>query len=76
MDCKAFTQFAVDYAAVVALEVRSSSSGPVLRFNFKNGTHEGDFTTFNMFGASGDVPLSQFVNRLSVSLYDSDHVSL
>jgi hypothetical protein len=59
--------YAVNYAAAVALEVRSSSNGPVIRFNFKNGTEDDDFTTYNMFGASGDVALSTFNDRLSVS---------
>ncbi|KAF5360653.1 hypothetical protein D9756_004844 [Leucocoprinus leucothites] len=55
----------VDYAATVAFEVRSSSNGPVIRFNFKNGTLESDFTTYPLFGTSDDVPLSTFVDRLS-----------
>lgn len=55
----------VNYAAVAAFEVRSSSNGPVIRFNFKNGTFENDFTTYQLFGASGDLPLSTFVERLS-----------
>jgi len=58
----------VNYAAAVAYEIRASSNGPVIRFLFKNGTIEDDFTAYNMFGADGDVPLSTFVARLSVSL--------
>jgi hypothetical protein len=57
----------VDYAAAVALEVRSSSNGPVIRFNFKNGTSVDEFKVYNLFNASGDVPLSTFVDRFSVS---------
>ncbi|XP_006462624.1 hypothetical protein AGABI2DRAFT_137285 [Agaricus bisporus var. bisporus H97] len=53
----------VDYAAAVALEVRASSNGPVIRFNFKNGTNADDFKVYNLFNASGDVPLSTFVDR-------------
>ncbi|PBK78349.1 phosphoglycerate mutase-like protein [Armillaria solidipes] len=57
----------VNYAAVVALEIRNSSSSgePVLRFNFKNGTDDNGFTTYNILNSTGDVPLSTFVNYLS-----------
>ncbi|KAJ7593527.1 histidine phosphatase superfamily [Mycena floridula] len=55
----------VDYAAAVALEVRNSTSGPVVRFTFKNGTNDDTFKTYNFLNASGDVPLSTFVNYLS-----------
>jgi hypothetical protein len=58
----------VNYAAAVAFEVRQPSSGgePVIRFNFKNGTDDADFKTYNFMNASGDVPVSTFVNALSV----------
>ena len=57
----------VDYAAAVAYEVRQTSGGDVvLRMNFKNGTAATDFTTYNMFGNSGDTPLSQFIDVLAV----------
>ncbi|KAF9454839.1 phosphoglycerate mutase-like protein [Macrolepiota fuliginosa MF-IS2] len=63
----------VEYAAVVALEVRSSSNGPVIRFNFKNGTADTDFGVFNLFGSSGDVPLATFVDRVSgVTINDTE----
>ncbi|KAK0228724.1 histidine phosphatase superfamily [Armillaria fumosa] len=57
----------VNYAAAVALEIRNSSSSgePVLRFNFKNGTDDNGFTTYNILNSTGDVPLSTFVNYLS-----------
>ncbi|TFK40711.1 histidine phosphatase superfamily [Crucibulum laeve] len=60
----------VNYAAVLALEVRQpASGGPVIRFNFKNGTDangtDSDFKTYNFLGESGDVPLSTFVSTLS-----------
>lgn len=55
----------VNYAAAVALEVRDSPSGPMLRFNFKNGTMDEGFTTYNFLGGNGDVPLSTFVNKLA-----------
>jgi len=58
----------VDYAAAVAYEIRASNNGPVIRFLFKNGTTDTDFTAYNMFGADGDVAMSDFVARLSVSL--------
>lgn len=54
---------------MVAYEVRQPASGgePVIRMNFKNGTQTNDFTTYNMFGNSGDTPLSMFVSTLAVS---------
>ncbi|KXN85223.1 Lysosomal acid phosphatase [Leucoagaricus sp. SymC.cos] len=55
----------VNYAAAAILELRSSNNGPVLRLQFKNGTQDNDFHTLNMFGTSGDLPLSTFVNKLS-----------
>lgn len=55
----------VNYAAAVAFEVRSSPSGPVVRFQFKNGTDDAEFKTYNFLNASGDVPLPTFVNYLS-----------
>ncbi|KAL9711144.1 hypothetical protein Ac2012v2_005684 [Leucoagaricus gongylophorus] len=64
----------VNYAAAVAYEIRASSNGPVIRFLFKNGTIEDDFTAYNMFGADGDVPLSTFVARLSdTAVNDTAH---
>jgi prostatic aicd phosphatase len=60
----------VNYAGAVALELwgtGDNSSEPVLRFNFKNGTDDPDFKTYNFMNASGDVPLSTFVNYLAVS---------
>lgn len=69
----------MSYAAAVALEVRQSSSAnaPVVRFLFKNGTDATNFTQYNMFGASGDVPLTQFVSTLAVSssYLDKVHVT-
>ncbi|KAI0058242.1 phosphoglycerate mutase-like protein [Artomyces pyxidatus] len=57
----------VNYASVVALEVRQPSSGgePVLRFNFKNGSDI--FRTYSVLGSTGDVPLSTFINTLAPS---------
>ena len=54
----------VNYAGTIVLEVRE---GNVLRFKFKNGTDDDDYKTFTLFGGSGDTPISQFVNTLSVS---------
>jgi hypothetical protein len=50
------------------MEVRSSSKGPVIRFNFKNGTEDDDFKVYGLFGASDDVLLTTFIDRLSVGL--------
>ncbi|KAI0330803.1 phosphoglycerate mutase-like protein [Cubamyces sp. BRFM 1775] len=60
----------VNYAAAVVLEVRqsASSSEPVLRFNFKNGTDDASFRTYPMSfagwdgSADTDVPISTFIN--------------
>lgn len=58
----------VNYAAAVALEVRQSPGAPpVLRLNFKNGTDDDDFKTYNFLNSSGDVPLSVFVNHVASS---------
>ncbi|KAL1744077.1 histidine phosphatase superfamily [Schizophyllum fasciatum] len=56
----------VNYAAAVVFEVRETSSGDhVLRFNFKNGTDDNDFTTYTILGQDGDVPLSTFIDKLA-----------
>ena len=58
----------VNYGASVAFEIRAPQTGndPLIRLLFKNGT-DGTFVNYNMFGASGDIPLSVFKNRLLVS---------
>jgi prostatic aicd phosphatase len=58
----------VDYASVVALEVRQPGGGgePVIRFNFKNGT-DSDFTTYDFLNQTGDAPLSAFIDAVAVS---------
>ncbi|KAJ7121082.1 phosphoglycerate mutase-like protein [Mycena epipterygia] len=54
-----------NYNSLAALELRNSSSGePMLRLKFKNGTDENDFRTLKMFGKT-DVPLSEFISRLT-----------
>ncbi|KAF8440957.1 histidine phosphatase superfamily [Boletus edulis BED1] len=55
----------VDYASVVAFEVRQSSAGgePMIRFNFKNGTQ--DFATYDFLNQTGDVPLSVFIDAVA-----------
>jgi len=61
----------VNYAAAVILEVRQPSPGspPVLRFNFKNGTDDDTFSTFNLqfpgWSGTGDVPVSTFVDAFT-----------
>lgn len=58
----------VNYAAAVALEIRSSSdsSEPVVRFQFKNGTDDAAFKPYEMqlpgMSTPGDVPLSTFLS--------------
>ncbi|PCH40370.1 phosphoglycerate mutase-like protein [Wolfiporia cocos MD-104 SS10] len=59
----------VDYASSIVLEVRQSESStePLIRFQFKNGSADANFTRYSMSfsgwnGASGaDVPLSTFL---------------
>jgi len=54
-----------NYNSLAALELRNSSSGePTLRLKFKNGTDEHEFRTLTMFGKT-DVPLSEFISRLT-----------
>jgi hypothetical protein len=55
----------VNYAAAVALEARQPVSGGdiVLRFNFKNGTDDKEFKTYNFLN---DIPLSSFVTASAV----------
>ncbi|KAJ7481838.1 phosphoglycerate mutase-like protein [Mycena latifolia] len=54
-----------NYNSLAALELRNSSSGePTLRLKFKNGTDEHEFRTLKMFGKT-DVPLSEFISRLT-----------
>jgi len=57
----------VEYAAAVVFEVRgntTSGNDAMVRMIFKNGTND-VFNTYNMFGASGDIPLSMFMDKLS-----------
>ncbi|KAJ6624753.1 phosphoglycerate mutase-like protein [Mycena sp. CBHHK59/15] len=54
-----------NYNSLAALELRNSSSGePTLRLTFKNGTDVHEFRTLTMFGKM-DVPLSEFISRLT-----------
>jgi len=56
----------VNYAAIVSMEVRQSPSSttPFLRFNFKNGTDDVTFKTYNILNQTGDFPMDVFVNYL------------
>ncbi|KAG6837609.1 hypothetical protein H0H93_006130 [Arthromyces matolae] len=64
----------VNYASVVALEVRKPASGdPVLRFKFLNSTGTGtdyNFTTYAMLGSSGDTNLTDFINYVTTRSED------
>ena len=55
----------VNYASSIVFEVRNGSSvtDPLIRMRFKNGTDD-VFNTYNMFGQSGDIPLSPFKSKL------------
>ena len=63
----------MNYASAIVWEVRASGNGgePMLRLQFKNGTND-DFHTYNMFGLSGDTPVSMFIERLAVRVYHYD----
>lgn len=58
----------VNYAAAVALEIRvgTDSPAPFVRFQFKNGTDDPAFKTYDMqlpgMAHPGDVPLSTFLD--------------
>lgn len=57
----------MDFTGSIALEVRTSSTtGPFIRFNFKNGTSDLSYNTYGIMGsASGDVPIQTFIDNLS-----------
>lgn len=57
----------MDFAASIALEIRTSpSTGPFIRFNFKNGTNDPSYNAYGIMGsASGDVPIQTFIDNLS-----------
>ncbi|CAE7180550.1 unnamed protein product [Rhizoctonia solani] len=57
----------VNYASAVTLELRRPNLGgsPFVRLNFKNGSTETGFTTYNMFGGNQDTPLDEFTSRLT-----------
>ncbi|KAG2144189.1 histidine phosphatase superfamily [Suillus bovinus] len=57
----------VNYASAVALELRQPSGGgePVIRFNFKNGTSDATFVTYDFLNITGDVPLSAFIDAMA-----------
>lgn len=57
----------VNYAAVLALEVRQPKSGePVVRFQFSNGTGINDYKAYPILGSASDVLLSDFISYLQV----------
>ena len=57
----------VNYCGSIAFEVRTSpSTGPFVRFNFKNGTDDVTYNTYGIMGSSsGDVPVQTFLNNLN-----------
>ena len=63
----------VNYAAATVFELRpgNTSDDPLIRFQFKNGTDATNFTTYNLFGQSGDVPLSLFKSQLQPAAINS-----
>jgi hypothetical protein len=63
-------RFSVNYASAIVFEVREPASGndALIRMLFKNGTEDA-FNTYNMFGESGDIPLSEFKAKLLVCYF-------
>lgn len=67
----------VNYAAALALEIRQAPHGgePFVRFQFKNGTDDDSFRTYEMqlpgMHSPGDVPLSTFLNTLEPVAIDT-----
>jgi len=57
----------VDFTGSVAFEVRTSpTTGPFIRFNFKNGTADSSYNTYGIMGSSsGDVPVRTFIDNLT-----------
>jgi len=57
----------VNFAGSIAFEVRTSpTSGPFIRFNFKNGTDDPSYHTYGIMGStSGDVPVQTFIDNLA-----------
>ena len=57
----------VNYSGSIAFEVRTSpSTGPFIRFNFKNGTDDPSYNTYGIMGSpSGDVPTQTFIDNLA-----------
>ena len=57
----------MNFAASIALEVRTSpSTGPFIRFNFKNGTGDSSYNNYGIMGSpSGDVPVQTFIETLA-----------
>ena len=57
----------VNYAGSIAFEVRTSpTTGPFIRFNFKNGTDDLSYNTYGIMGSSsGDVPVQTFIDNLA-----------
>ncbi|KAH9929080.1 phosphoglycerate mutase-like protein [Epithele typhae] len=60
----------VDYASVVALELRAGAGGPTVSMRFKNGTTDGALHDLQLFGADS-VTLDQFVAALAPSAVNS-----
>jgi len=64
----------VDFPASIAIEVRKPSHGkePVLRLQFKNGTHDAHQHRLNWFNTTGDIPVSTFVDLFAPVAVNND----
>lgn len=64
----------MNYAGALSLEIRTFNDAAntgdyYIRFNFKNGTDDADFTPYPMLGRTDgdfDVPFAEFMERLAV----------
>jgi prostatic aicd phosphatase len=57
----------VNYSGSITFEVRTSpTTGPFVRFNFKNGTDDLSYNTYGIMGSSsGDVPIQTFIDNIT-----------
>jgi len=63
------TQFTVNYASVVALELSMNSNGHhEVSMKFKNGSDDSGFRQLTLFGNTS-VTLETFVSKLDVSSF-------
>ena len=57
----------MNFSGSIAFEVRTSpTTGPFIRFNFKNGTADPSYNSYGLMGSSsGDIPVETFIKNLA-----------